>query len=83
MTVTTEQYAEELVRLVRADFTSAELRHELSSWSDLHDRCDANEYLIWADEKFGLNEDDFISRIPFTNEAITIAEKALFPKAAV
>lgn len=78
MSVTVQTYAEELVRLVNEDRESEPGRFgACRSWTDLHDVCDANEYLIDADEKFGLEfgSDDHMQ---FCNEAISRAGKILF-----
>lgn len=85
--VTTQTYAEELVRLVRIDLALDPKRFgNARSWTDLHDVCDANEYLIDADEKFGerllhaFGRDALTANeaTEFCNAAIAIAEKALF-----
>ena len=77
---TVEQYAEKLVLLVEHDRAEFVPQYDKArSWQDLHDVCDANEYLIAADEKFGL-EFGSEEHIQFCNEAIALAEKTLFGK---
>ena len=74
-----EEYAEELVRLVRIDVEPIHERFgNARSWTDLHDVCDANEYLIDADEFIRHRVRHSEEHIQFCNEAISIAEKALF-----
>jgi hypothetical protein len=52
------------------------------SWTDLHDVCDANEYLIAADEKFGIEFHPACNtQITLRNEAIALAEAVLFARA--
>lgn len=78
---TSAEYAEHLVRLVRLDLAAEPERFgKARSWTDLHEVCDANEYLIDADEAFGLPEDGFGSeeRLALMNEATRIAETLLW-----
>ena len=79
--VTAEVYAEKLIRLVAED------RHEFpdtyagtKSWTDLHGVCDANEYLIAADEELRWDDVDYADNeyVGFCNRAIDIAERTLF-----
>jgi hypothetical protein len=77
-TITPEEYAAHLVVLVRRDWDQGQIEG-IGSWEALHSVCDANEYLIDADEFFGLPEDDFGTdeRLDLANTAITLACKAL------
>ena len=47
------------------------------SWEGLHDVCDANEYLMDADENLGLDWDGSDASNVFRNDAIYMAERAL------
>jgi hypothetical protein len=72
--VTVEQYAEELVRLVRIDREREPERFgSVNSWEELHGVCDANEYLIEADEKFGFDYTGSDDQNEFANAAISAA----------
>ena len=52
-----EQYADALVRKVRAEVNADLSRYgNCRSWEDLHDVCDANTFLIEVGEKFGSPE---------------------------
>jgi len=52
-----EQYADALVRMVRAEVNADLSRYgQCRSWGDLHDVCDANTFLIDVGEKFGSPE---------------------------
>lgn len=75
-----EQYADALVELVAEDrYEFPDAYAKVKSWTDLHDVCDANEYLIAADDHFGLDPDYAAHRwIVFYNEAIAIAERKLW-----
>ena len=85
---TAAQYAEVLVRLVREAIADGLDCTEVSSWTQLHDVCDANEFLIDADTELGVDpweradDDDFDTVINayhhMTNAAVAIAEKALW-----
>jgi hypothetical protein len=77
--IATTEYAAELVRLVRADWDAGQLE-AIGSWTALHSVCDANEYLIEADEKFGIDFQATDEQIRFANRATEIAEQTLFPK---
>lgn len=86
---TVEEYAAALVDLISRDvreepdrFTSAR------NFDDLDDVCDANEYLIAADERTGnpspfdaaeLNDDDLDAYLVFTSAAIDQATAILWP----
>jgi len=49
-----DMYADELVRQVRAEVTADPERYgRCRSWTDLHDVCDANEFLICVGDTFG------------------------------
>jgi hypothetical protein len=74
-----DQYANELVRLVEADRTTEPNRYrEVRNWEDLHGVCDANEYVIAADENLGLDYDGSDVANEFRNEAISRASAILF-----
>ena len=73
---THQQYADELVRLVLDDWDPGQLV-AIGSWEGLHFVCDANEYLIDADSKFGIDYTGSDEQNEFVNDAITLAAKAL------
>ena len=81
MSDTTTTYAAHLRSAVREDYLNEPERYgSCKTWTDLHDVCDANEYLNDADELFGIDFPDindekaYDSYVEFTNEAIAQVE---------
>ena len=78
---TVEALTDHMVEAVRFDFESEPDRYaEVRSWTDLHDVCDANEYVIEACEAFDVSLnvlDD--AAMAIINEATDRAEARLFP----
>jgi len=81
MTITTKHYAAQLRSAVREDYLNAPERYgSCKTWTDLHDVCDANDYLQDADEIFGIEFPDMTdeqamdSYVGFVNEAIALVE---------
>lgn len=78
---TTTEYAAKLAELIAADIAAEPARFAAArSFVDLHEVCDANEYLIATDEALNLSDVAFddpeaLDRYAiFTAEAITLAE---------
>lgn len=81
---TLKEYADELVRLVALDRTEhPNVYRAVRNWTDLHGVCDANEYLIEADENLGADWDGSDESNRFRNDAIELAERDLFPKRTI
>ena len=78
-----DEYAAELVRLVQRDASVGDLPPlaEIGTWDNLHNYCDANEYLVEADRKFGLSDEDLDERLDYLNEAVEHASQELFAPA--
>jgi hypothetical protein len=80
---TLEQYARFLADLVDEDgcllLSSRRTGKSPTSWRELHDVVDANEYVIEADQHFGTGhawDDEYFE---FRNAAITLAERLIWP----
>lgn len=91
---TAEQYAAVLVELIRADMAAEPDRYAAArSFEDLHDVCDANEYLIQADARTGnpdpfdvpegegyeVDDAELDAYATFTSRAIDLAAAELWP----
>lgn len=54
ITFTATTYADRLENLLRVDFANEPERYaDARSWSDLHEVCDANEFVLECDALFG------------------------------
>lgn len=78
---TPADYAAHLVEQVRLALTEEPARFAAArTWADLHDVCDANDFLQEADEHFGLPcnpaDEDWCE---MANAAMGIAEATLWP----
>ena len=80
-TITTKHYAAQLRSAVREDYLNEPERFgSCNTWTDLHDVCDANDYLQDADEVFGIafpdmtDEQAMDSYVGFVNESIALVE---------
>lgn len=70
-------YAATLVDLVRLEQQREPERYgRCRSWEDLHDVCDANEFLIEADDAHSV---DTLADPSIANAAVPIAERTLWP----
>lgn len=66
-----DELAKALVRLVTVDRNLEPARYaEAASWSDLHDACDANEYLIEACDELGYD-------LPYDDEGFALVATAI------
>ncbi len=76
--VTVADYAAHLATAVHLDYCDEPTRYgACANWSDLHEVCDANDYLQDADEAFGVVVPDgvaFDNYVRFTNAAIALVE---------
>lgn len=79
------KYATVLETLVRADIAADPARFGTArSWQDLHDVCDANDYLEEADRIIGIAPvTDYLADgyLTLTNTAIQMASTRLWPTA--
>lgn len=80
-TVTPQALADEIVRLCRIDFAAEPERYgKVTSWEELHDVCDANEFLIEAEENLSVGMDYGDPAFhTLANDAVEIAQAALWP----
>jgi hypothetical protein len=74
-------YAAHLRSAVQADYLAQPCRYgSCETWVDLHDVCDANDYLETTDELLGIDFPDindekaWESYLAFVNEAIALVE---------
>jgi len=75
---TVEQYADELVRLIALDAYESPRDYEhVRSWEALHAICDANEYLIVADQNLGIDTMELGDDFAFVSEAQELAAAKL------
>lgn len=85
---TTEQYAARLEELVLAEVAAEPARYGgIASWEDLHTVCDANEFVIDADESFGYSypapdSPEWEPYMTLVDDAIGRVEGRIFPLAA-
>jgi hypothetical protein len=84
---TAAEYAAHLRSAVRENYLNEPERYgSCETWTDLHDVCDANDYLQDADDALGVvmpdgglatpadNDEAFDRYVGFTNEAIALVE---------
>ena len=79
--ITTEEvtaYGDVLIRLVTAARVAEPARYaSVTSWSTLHEVCDANEFVLEADAETG--NDDLDRSVNLFNGCIARVERALWP----
>lgn len=75
------RYADTLERIVREEMSWDPERYEnVRTWTDLHDVCDANEFLQITDDALGMVVEDFVDPhyIHLTTTAIAMVEARLW-----
>lgn len=91
LTFTTDQYAARLEEIVRADLAAEPARYGgVATWVELHDVCDANEFILECDESFGYHfpsqleaPEEWDTYVAVVNAAIAVVEKRVFLEAEV
>ena len=81
--ISSVELADVLANMVTADIQAdAERFGNVTTWTDLHGVCDANEYLIEATEHFfgGQTWEYDEAVLAWENDAVAIAETVLWPK---
>lgn len=90
ITFTTAQYAARLEEMVLEQLALEPARYGgVASWEELHEVCDANEFVLECDESFGYHfpsqyeaPAEWDAYVAVVDAAIGIVEGRIFPLAA-
>jgi hypothetical protein len=71
-------YAAKIADFIEADFREEPNRYaDVSEFADLYDVCDANEYLLLADDFFRLTPDDWEAALERYDRALDLVDLAV------
>lgn len=70
-TKTVDQYAEEIMVMIKEDIIAHPSMSEARTFSDLHDHIDANEYMIIADVPYDPDDETVMGFYIDVQDAVT------------
>lgn len=73
-TANTEQLAEQMKHMIRCDIEQGALPANVSSWADLHETVDANEYVLIASQEFDVLGMEYDAMLDWQNAAVAIVD---------